>query len=225
MSLIANNMRILHYKTPYLSSKCYLIEENNHSIIIDPCSVPELEQQIEEHGWTVDHVLLTHEHVDHIMGVEWCQQRFGPIVTCSKICAERIENPKKNHSYYFELSKSLMTGLDQDQNVVVVPFGVHADSSFEGEGTIQWQGHEILIHPTPGHSPGSVCILLDNKYLFSGDTLMDVDKSVTSFLGGSMRDMETLTLPWLRSLDRDIWVYPGHYQEFSLGERLDKGIF
>lgn len=193
--------------------------------MIDPCQLPSVEALISSNKLHVDMVFLTHEHVDHIMGVDWCQRTFGPIVTCSSICAQRIQSPRKNHSYYFELTKSLMTGLNQDQNVVVLPFSVQADITFDGEKKLCWYGHQIICHPTPGHSPGGISILLDDKFLFTGDTLMDSEKSVTAFVDGSMEAMQRDSLPWFRSLDRDIKVYPGHFGTFLLGKHLDRGIF
>lgn len=218
-------MKIHSYTTPYLSSITYVLEESGHCILIDPCQLPAVEALILSKKLHVDMVLLTHEHVDHIMGVAWCQKTFGPVVSCSAICAQRIQSPRKNHSYYFELTKSLMTGLNQDQNVVVLPFSVQADIPFDGEKNLCWRGHQIICHPTPGHSPGGISILLDNHFLFTGDTLMDSEKSVTAFVDGSMEAMQRESLPWFQSLDRDIWVYPGHFGGFRLGEHLDKGVF
>lgn len=218
-------MVIHSYKTPYLSSITYVVEEKGHCVLIDPCQLPAVEELVQVKGLCVDMALLTHEHVDHIMGVNWCQKAFGPIVICSTICAQRMQDPKQNFSYYFELTKSLMVGLDQDHDVVVLPFSVQADIFFEGEKVMDWCGHQITCHPTPGHSPGGVSILLDNRFLFTGDTLMDSEKSVTASISGSMDAMQAVSLPWFRSLPRDIWVYPGHFRQFQLGRHLDRGVF
>lgn len=218
-------MKIHSYTTPYLSSITYAIEEHGHCILIDPCQVPALEALISDRTLCVDNAFLTHEHVDHIMGVDWCQQAFGPIVACSAACAQRIQSPRKNHSYYFELTKSLMTELNQDKNVVVLPFSAQADSFFEGEKSLSWCGHHIVCHPTPGHSPGGISILLDEQILFTGDTLMDSEKSVAAFVDGNMEILLRDSISWFQSLDRNVWVYPGHFHPFRLGERLDKGFF
>lgn len=218
-------MQIHCFVTPYLSSKCYLVEESGHGIIIDPCRLPELEQMIDAKGLMIDHVLLTHEHADHIMGVSWCREKFGNIITCSEECAERMKNPKTNHSYYFELEKSLMGDLQKDESVVVTPFSETADNCFAGERRLEWRGHSLLLYPTPGHSPGGICICVDNDVLFTGDTLMDCEKSVTKFVGGSGKDFMEQTLPYLRSLSPDMQVYAGHFGSFRLGDRLEKNTF
>lgn len=218
-------MQITAFETDYLCSNSYLIEENGHALIIDPCEMDAVKERIASAQLTVDHVILTHEHVDHIMGVSWAQETFGPVVLCSAICGENIQNSRKNSSYFFELFKALMTHLHQRQDVTVLPFVCHADEVFEGEKLLQWQGHTLCLHPTPGHADGSICILIDNRILFTGDTLMDDDKTVTSFVGGSMKKMQEQTLPYLRSLPRETQVYAGHFAPFQLGGRLDRGIF
>lgn len=219
------HMLVHRYVTPYLSSNCYLLEEGQHGIIIDPCRLLELERTVDEKKLIIDHVLLTHEHADHIMGVSWCREQFGNIVMCSEVCAERLKDPRKNHSYYFELEKSLMGELQKDMSVVVEPFSETADIAFSGEHRLEWMGHELLLHPTPGHSPGSICICVDGICLFTGDTLMDCEKRSTGFVGGSSRDFAEVTLPWLQSLVPDMLVYAGHFEQFRLGDRLRRGEF
>ena len=218
-------MEVERFETPYLSSNSYLIEENGHGIIIDPCEMISVKNRIEDKKLIIDHVILTHEHVDHITGVEWVQNTFGPIVLCSKICGDNLRDARKNSSYYFELFKALMVHLKQKQNIVVKPFTCHADLTFENEMNMEWQGHKFYLRSTPGHADGSICILIDQEVLFTGDTLMADEKTVTSFIGGSMEKMMNITVPWFRSLDRSITVFPGHFDSFVLGERLDWNVF
>ena len=209
-------MEIRTYTTPYLSSHMYLIVENGHAVIVDPCETPELKRDLE--GLTCDWVLLTHEHDDHITGVEWAKQALGARVLCSAVCAENIQDPRTNYSYYYELMKSVMTDL-ADPNSHLTPFSCTATDSFEFEHTLLWQGHTLFLKETPGHSRGGICILLDGKCLFTGDSLMQAEIA-TRFKGGSLQQYREQTLPYLRSLDADIAVYPGHYGPFRLGRRL-----
>ncbi len=210
-------MTIKTYITPYLSSHMYMIAENGHCIIIDPCEMDELKRDLS--GFTVDYVLLTHEHDDHITGVEWSKKELGAPVLCSKACAVNIKDPRANHSYYFNLMKSLMSDLVKDMSVSLMPFSCTATDTFEDEMSISWQGHSLYLRETPGHSRGGACILLDGKHLFTGDSLM-LAQTATCFKGGSLDMYNELTLPWLYSLDSTISVYPGHYEPFLLGERL-----
>lgn len=217
-------MEIHVYQTPYLSSKTYLIEERGKGFLIDPCEVQELSQYIYSQNLHIDTAFLTHEHADHITGVAWVQHQFGSTVWCSAACNAGIQDPKKNRSYYYNLFQTLMGDLSEGETVSVKAFSCVADSVFIGSYAFYWQDHDILLKETPGHSDGSTCILLDNQYLFSGDTLLNSDKSVVS-LDGSKNKLEKITIPWLQSLDRDIKVFPGHYETFLLGKRLERGNF
>lgn len=209
-------MEILAYTTPYLSSHMYLLRQDGHGVIVDPCEMDALKRDID--GLTIDWVLLTHEHDDHITGVEWAKEALGAPVLCSRSCAESIKDPRANYSYYYELMKSVMQDL-ADPDSTLQPFSCSATDCFEDERMLHWQGHTLLLKETPGHSRGSACILVDGKHLFTGDTLMR-EETCTRFKGGSMRMLTELTMPWLMSLPGDIEVYPGHYDPFRLGERL-----
>ncbi|MDD4307899.1 MAG: hydroxyacylglutathione hydrolase family protein [Thermoplasmata archaeon] len=62
---------------------------------------------------------------------------------------------------------------------------------------------------TPGHTPGSMCVLADSRFLMTGDTLFIGDCGRTDMPGGSDRDM-FLSLQKLKSLPDKTILYPGH---------------
>ncbi|MDO5111459.1 MAG: MBL fold metallo-hydrolase [Clostridia bacterium] len=212
-------MEILTFTTPYLSSHTYLLTENGHALIIDPCEMEEIKDVLQKEGLQLDRALLTHEHDDHITGVNWVRGTLHVPVLCSAACAHNIQDPRLNYSYYFELTKSAMQELVVDESVTLAPFSCEADESFEVETTIRWQGHTLLLHETPGHSRGCICILVDDAALFTGDTLLPVP-TATRYKTGSRKDFNEIAVPYLRSLDPALTVYPGHYAPFNLGERL-----
>ncbi|MFW3146370.1 MAG: MBL fold metallo-hydrolase [Thermoplasmatota archaeon] len=65
-----------------------------------------------------------------------------------------------------------------------------------------------FIH-TPGHTPGSVCILVDDEFLITGDTLFIGDCGRCDLPGGSIEDMFR-SLQRLKELDEGLIVLPGH---------------
>ena len=67
---------------------------------------------------------------------------------------------------------------------------------------------KIKVLHTPGHTPGSVCYLIDNK-LITGDTLFVGNIGRTDLPGGNPRIMSA-TLKRLKKLDEHIEVWPGH---------------
>ena len=209
-------MQIRTLPTPLLSSDMYLICENGHVIIVDPYPFAQLELPPES---VVDYIFLTHEHYDHISGTNALRERFRCPVVCGEVCSKRLPDPRKNFSHYFTAYAALQTGETVPEELLPVQdYAACADESFQGSREILWQGHRFVLTETPGHSPGSICILLDEKVLFSGDTLLPSGKQMTRFPDGSLAQYETYALPYLRSLPPDVLVYPGHYEAFRLGD-------
>jgi len=197
----------------------YLLTENRHGIIIDPYDTPEFQKQVAAACDAIDRILLTHEHYDHISGTNALRERYGCQVLCSEICGSRLGNPAQNLSRYQEAYMVIQTGEPMPKGLLPIEeYFTHADETFSGKMEFIWQGHTMRLRETPGHSPGSICVLVDGKTLFSGDSLLRGDVAITRFPGGSRRQYEQVTLPWLRGLPRDTLVYPGHYEVFRLGD-------
>lgn len=210
-------MEVLAFATPYLASNMYLLAENRRGIIIDPCDG--FTPQIEEKCSGIDYILLTHEHCDHVSGVESLRERYGCPVMCSEICSRRLGNPAQNLSRYQESYMFMQTGEPVPEDLPYLgEITTHGDETFSGEAELSWQGHTFRLMETPGHSPGSICILVDGNTLLSGDSLLPNGVVVTRFPGGSRRQYEQLTLPYLRGLPDETLVYPGHYGAFRLRE-------
>lgn len=196
-----------------IDSRMYILLENKKALIIDPCVSDEALQLLKESGVAEIFVLLTHEHYDHISGVNWLREQFPVVqVMCSSECAAALTNPSKNLSNFWEI---LFVGKDEEtqeyvRNMNIQPYSCDADNTFEGEYEMLWEDHTLFLKETPGHSKGSICILLDGDILFSGDSLVTGYPTITRLPGGSRKDYTEITLPWFRSLDSGIMVYPGH---------------
>lgn len=211
------------FKTPYLSSNMYLISDNGHGLIIDPYFDRSVCEEIDKEVGRVNYIILTHEHFDHISGTDEIRDRYGSKVICSKICAERITNPKSNMSRHFAVFASLQDREELNEECLAVKdYVTFADETFETEIELNWESHKLVLHETPGHSLGSICILLDNEYLFTGDSLLNDDEIITRFPGGNENLWNENTFPYFESLSGTITVYPGHYGSFNLLEKMDK---
>ncbi len=86
----------------------------------------------------------------------------------------------------------------------------------DGE-TIKFDGKEILVINTPGHTPGSCCFLFEDK-LFSGDTLFAGGWGNTMFPGGSEIAIFKSIREKLMPLPDETIVYPGHGESTTIGE-------
>lgn len=216
-------MLINRFPTPYLQSNMYLITEGDRGIIIDPYDGGEYIKRISGLVKEIDYIFLTHEHFDHISGTDTLRERFRANVLCSEVCADKIKSAKSNASHYFAAYVRLQDDEEvSDAMLSVGDYETYADETFTGEEELQWEGHKFILKETPGHSPGSICILLDQAYIFTGDTLLDDDTLMTRFPGGSTKMWEKMAFPYLESLPKDTVVKPGHYDEFILGNRMER---
>lgn len=203
-------MDVKRYESHLLSSNMYLIVEGKHAIVIDPFQNLEPAENL-----FIDKIILTHEHYDHISGVnDWKRLTNAPVL-CSKICGENIQSPRKNMARLFEVFCELQTWMvvdkipEADEN-----YTCYADETFENELDFEWHGHKFHLFELPGHSLGSIGILLDGKYFFSGDSLIEGKDIELRFPGGSRKMWETIGTPRLALLPDGIKVYPGHFKEF-----------
>lgn len=204
-----------------MSSNMYLLTEEKHVLIIDPCISVEALQYLQDHNLSVDRVILTHEHYDHISGVNWLREWFPCQVICSASCAREIQHPNRNYSKYFEtLMEVLPAGSQAVPPGKIEPYSCCGDLIFEQQMSMEWQGHYLQMIETPGHSRGSICISVDDRYLFSGDSLLRDYPAITRLRGGSSKLYKERTFAYFQSFAQEIIVYPGHYESFKLEERL-----
>ena len=89
------------------------------------------------------------------------------------------------------------------------------------EGLLSIAGMDIKVLHTPGHTPGSVCLIIDNA-MFSGDTLFAGSMGRCDFPGSNIFDMRK-SLRKLRDLPGDYRVLPGHgiYSTLDMEKRTN----
>jgi hydroxyacylglutathione hydrolase len=92
-----------------------------------------------------------------------------------------------------------------------------ADRELKDGGKIPFDGKEILVLHTPGHTPGSCCFSFE-KDLFSGDTLFAGGWGNTAFPGGDENAIFRSIREKIISLPDDTVVYPGHGEATTIGE-------
>ena len=83
---------IYSVQMPVIDSNMYMLPTENSCLVVDPTVSTEAERILQESNVEKCVVLLTHEHYDHISGVNWLREKVKCEVVCSKICAQRIKN-------------------------------------------------------------------------------------------------------------------------------------
>ena len=218
-----NKLKIMRFESLLISSNMYIIESGKSVIIIDPCESSESLKYLNDNELLVNYIILTHEHYDHISGVNCYKELFDCKVICNKACGEAIQEPSLNFSKYFNvLIEILPNDKDIDVNLAVNLYSCTTDIAFENQMYIYWKGHSIDLISTPGHSKGSISILVDNKFLFSGDSLLKDYPTVTRLKGGNSKVYREKTINLFNSLSSETIVYPGHYESFVLKDKTIK---
>lgn len=189
---------------PY-SSNCFIIsfDASNKCIVLDPASIDisELIEYLESNNLNINTVILTHEHYDHCMAVNalYYYKPFQLLATEETI--KGIANSRRNLSFYHD---------------EIATFEIHlpAKKIFDFE-EIAFENKKIICFETPGHSTGSMCILIDN-YLFTGDTILNNSKTPLKLPGSNKLDYEKSIEKIYKIIRPGFVIYPGHGCSFSI---------
>jgi hydroxyacylglutathione hydrolase len=189
-----------------VSSNCYVITVfgQNKCIIIDPGSENsgELILYLEKNNLFPEYILLTHEHFDHIWGVEAIRIKYNSKLICSSLCNLNIIEPKKNMSLFYNQ----------------VGFRVNsADILYEQINyKLLWNEFNIDFLKTPGHTDSSFSIHIHNN-LFVGDLMILETRTVTKLPTGDKEKLSSsLNSIFDNFLDKKTRIYPGHGNPFYL---------
>lgn len=196
-----------------IDSNMYIMIKNGEALVVDPHVNAKADALLEKSGIHKICILLTHEHFDHISGVNHFRERWDCTVICSEAARERLPEPDKNLSAYCDvlLMDKVKEGTDFDK-----AYSCYGDTGFEGEYEMEWNGWHIRMVHTPGHSKGSICIVINESYIFTGDSLVDGNSIITRLPGGSKEEYLAVTKPFLEGLGKDMLVFPGHGKEHPL---------
>ena len=202
---------------PLTESNCYILAEDKKCVVIDPGESVHLLTTLDEHGWEPELILLTHEHCDHMAGLDALREAYPQAhFAAAKNCNDGIQNTRLNMSRIMDVYLYFRgkPGIHFDP-IVCRP----ADEIIEENAQLSWRGHTLRLVPMPGHTPGSVGIFLDEKAFFSGGYLIPGEEPLLRFPGGDADSYEKITQPILRSLPAGIRVYPGHGEPFKLQKK------
>ncbi len=181
-------------------------DADGDAVLIDPGDeVGELLEAAARERLSIKAILLTHAHLDHITGVADAKAALGV-----DTWLHRDDDPL----YRAVVQQGLMFGLQVKAQPPV-------DRFYEDHQRLVFGGLQVAVHPTPGHSPGGVCLEIrdgDSLELFVGDTLFAGSIGRTDLHGG---DYDTL----IQSIRRVLFafadptpVHSGHGPDTTIGD-------
>jgi glyoxylase-like metal-dependent hydrolase (beta-lactamase superfamily II) len=189
-----------------VQENCYLLRTDvaaPTAVIVDPGEEPDkLLAGIERLGVTLDAILLTHTHFDHVGAVAPIAKATGAPVYCPA------------------LERHVLADI-----MAYVPYaGFGPFESWEAEHTLAGGEHlrlaglEIDVHFTPGHSPGHVTYAFaDHAVLASGDVLFEGSVGRTDLPGGDHDVLMASIATLLDAYPPETTVLPGHMGTTTLG--------
>lgn len=218
-----NNQTIYRFESEYVGTNMYLASSENEALIVDPHPDDGALGLLAKENVKNITVFLTHEHPDHTWGIPWLSARFDVCSFCSETAAKAIGNKKNNRPLTMAL---FISERDKKNGTNVLPrflaeFGEYecrADTTFGTETVFNWRENRFVFTPTPGHSKGSCCIKMNESAVFTGDSLIWNTPVITRFPGGSMKEFNEKTKPYLDALPDDILVLAGHGRVFKMKE-------
>jgi glyoxylase-like metal-dependent hydrolase (beta-lactamase superfamily II) len=160
----------------------YLIGDpkSSKATVIDPgWEAGSIISQLEKDGFDLSGIILTHSHFDHMMAL-------GDLLSHSKVTVYIHEEEASELKCDVSLIKAVS----------------HGDAIDIGSVRLK------VIH-TPGHTPGSVCLLASGQ-IFTGDTLFVGACGRSDLPGGDSEELYRSLNQVLGKLDEQIIVYPGH---------------
>ena len=198
-------MEVRMFTVGPVAENCFLFRRDgsDRALIVDPGEeAPMLVAAIEELGLTLDGILLTHTHFDHV----------GAVAPVARATGAEVWVP--------EIEKGVLANIN---SFVPWPgFGpfedYEAEHTLRGGERLELAGFEIDVLFTPGHSPGHVTYSIpDESAVFSGDVLFQGSVGRVDLPGGDWDTLLESLRSLVDSLPPETTVYPGHMGITTLG--------
>ncbi len=186
-------------------TNCYIVgdKETNEGILIDPGEqIEDILEAVQRSGLNVTKIVNTHTHIDHVAGVQEAKEALGVgfyLHPKEEPVLKAIPEAARRYPQFGNVEVPKVDGFIEEGDEIEI-------------GSLRAK----VVH-TPGHTWGSVCLLIDDQVI-SGDTLFAGSVGRVDLTGGtSMRELVGSIKTKLMSLPDSYNVYPGHGPATTIG--------
>ncbi|MCG7281082.1 MBL fold metallo-hydrolase [Chryseobacterium taklimakanense] len=192
---------------PFSENTYVVYNEHKNAFIIDPGNFSEHETQvlenfISENGLNIKNIILTHAHIDHVLGLQWAYDKFKvPVIMheAEKEILDRNTMSARQFGFFFK------------------PFEGEIHFISENE-ILKLDEDELKVYHVPGHSPGHVAYHCENqKFVISGDVLFQGSIGRTDLYKGDHQQLLETIRTKLFTLSDETEVFSGHGNPTTVG--------
>ncbi|MEG0760873.1 Glyoxylase, beta-lactamase superfamily II [Chryseobacterium piscicola] len=201
-------LQIQGFVCNFASENTYIVyNENKNAWLIDPGNMNEqetaaIESFINEKDLAIQKILLTHAHIDHVLGLQWAFDTYKVQVTMHEDDKEVLD--------MFQIS-GMRFGFELEHIKVNLEYINEGDE-------LDFDGEKFKIYHVPGHSPGSVVYHNEaQKFMISGDVLFEGSIGRTDLYKGNYEQLIEGIKTKLLVLDEETQVFSGHGNPTKIG--------
>jgi hydroxyacylglutathione hydrolase len=226
LELMPDPQKLIHEILPVgmLQCNCHIVgdPQTREAIVVDPGDdATRILEVIERRHLKVMAIVVTHTHIDHVIGLRRVREATGA--------------PVYVHGDDLDLYR--MLDVQASWLGMKTPEQVHIDQLIREGDVIRWGRYEGHILHTPGHTPGSICLYMPSDMpdvlsegraekppkggtgqLFAGDTLFAGSIGRTDLWGGSYEGIIHSLMGKVLELPDTTIVYPGHGESTTIGK-------
>lgn len=188
----------------FMANTYLLVNEDKEAIIIDPgSSYIKIIDELSKLSLSPIAIIATHGHIDHVIGVVPLKRRYKVLFYIHKMDMQFLST---------ENYPQILKYID------IPKIDIPKPNEYLSEGSMQLGSFKINIIHTPGHTPGSISIIIDKK-LFTGDTLFKLSIGRVD-LGGNLQELISSIHDKIFSLSADTEIFPGHGESTTVNHEI-----
>lgn len=208
-------LRIASFTFNPFQENTFVVHDGSQALLIDPgcwntADERDLEGWLAEQGLLPARLVLTHAHIDHVLGCAWAHRRYGLLPELHRNDLALLQMAPRQGQLY----------------------GVPCEPSpepqrFIGEGdAIRLGDDELKVLFVPGHSPGHIALYSEaGRFVIAGDVLFKDSVGRTDLPGGDTDTLLRSIRDRLLPLGDDVRVYCGHGPDTTIGRERRSNPF